>query len=529
MVRKTKDVLRPQRAVLTRWMTFVQSPFMTRSHLVVGAIGAVLFLFTSCGGGGGGGRGSIALEARSNALGPGGTVPSYEFNGAAAKISFYTDDLDRVRLALLTSKVSSAQTAVRFDPVTRLPIRVDDLTDGTFTTIENTGSRIEFLSFAPNGAYESAFAVVQDGAGFGRTAILGRPGFQGQVSGQLAVPAIAQTGSYAVVAKVTSAGGTVVPIPANVQQACNVLAQVGGGTDDTLLRAFLGLAVAGDVRPQDAAAYGAAGICAILGGLGGAGPADFLANRFTVAGQLAQEALDLALFALARSDAVALAAFWTNLATNIANGAPFTSAELNALKAALSPQTLADTTPAPTPTAAVGTPPVVQVDVEGQCIWQDGTVYVLIGTIAADGRLDCVGNRVTNPTPTDIVTLLGQLGGTSVGNGVCTRNGQTGTLTGSTQPFGECNAQTSSGGQGTFTFAQFIGFGQGAVTFSYQAFTIPDQFIVRTNVGERFNTGGLVSGSQTVSIPINNEPLVFVSVAAPQSGTAWNFSLGCLQ
>lgn len=103
-----------------------------------------------------------------------------------------------------------------------------------------------------------------------------------------------------------------------------------------------------------------------------------------------------------------------------------------------------------------------------------------------------------------------------------------GSVTGSAEELGACSINRGSGGQGTFSYAHYVGQGTGAVSFCYDAYSIPDQFTVSTRNGVKYTTGGLVSGSKTVSISIDDEPVVFVNISAPRSSTAWEYTLGCL-
>jgi uncharacterized repeat protein (TIGR01451 family) len=64
------------------------------------------------------------------------------------------------------------------------------------------------------------------------------------------------------------------------------------------------------------------------------------------------------------------------------------------------------------------------------------------------------------------------------------------------------------------------------VKWSYEHFSIPDQFAISYEGKDIFTTGGLVPGrnSGTRTIPRGNSNEVIVKVTAPTSGTAWNFT-----
>ena len=90
----------------------------------------------------------------------------------------------------------------------------------------------------------------------------------------------------------------------------------------------------------------------------------------------------------------------------------------------------------------------------------------------------------------------------------------------------DCPGGGDSGGQGTFTKVINVGTAYPAsFDFTYQAFTIKDRFIIS---GAASYDSGNVSGSQTVSIAKTSaDPYITVTVEAPLSGTAWNYSVGC--
>lgn len=89
----------------------------------------------------------------------------------------------------------------------------------------------------------------------------------------------------------------------------------------------------------------------------------------------------------------------------------------------------------------------------------------------------------------------------------------------------QCPGGGDAGGQGTFTATINVGPGLGVFSFYYQAYTIPDRFIIS---GAASYDTGLIGGSSTVSIPKTSESAyIQVTVLAPLSGTAWVYSVGC--
>jgi hypothetical protein len=88
-----------------------------------------------------------------------------------------------------------------------------------------------------------------------------------------------------------------------------------------------------------------------------------------------------------------------------------------------------------------------------------------------------------------------------------------------------CTAQASSGGQGSFARRYDFGAGKNLV-LQYNAYNIPDQFSVFDATGEIAGTGGLVSGSGQLSLTSTGQ-FVTVKVTAPNTGTAWDYSISC--
>jgi hypothetical protein len=171
---------------------------------------------------------------------------------------------------------------------------------------------------------------------------------------------------------------------------------------------------------------------------------------------------------------------------------------------------------------------------DGLGVWQDSTSYDLEGTIDSDGNVNLqgedshgYGNEMTIDGEVD---EDGEFNGTfeiTYGSGNPDSEGET---DGDLSDIGSCEASVGSGGQGTFTYAHYVGKGPGVIDFYYQAYSIPDAFTITGPSGPLFSTGGLISGSSTVPVTVFNESwtTVFVSVSAPQSGTSWNYQLGCL-
>ena len=91
----------------------------------------------------------------------------------------------------------------------------------------------------------------------------------------------------------------------------------------------------------------------------------------------------------------------------------------------------------------------------------------------------------------------------------------------------DCPGGGDAGGQGGSTKVINVGSAfPGSFTFTYTAYTIKDRFVIS---GAASLDTGFVSGTN-VSVTVNKtsaSSLITVTVYAPTSGTAWNYSVGC--
>jgi hypothetical protein len=98
---------------------------------------------------------------------------------------------------------------------------------------------------------------------------------------------------------------------------------------------------------------------------------------------------------------------------------------------------------------------------------------------------------------------------------------------GQTVTIGKCNAQTQSGGQGSFAYAYNLGPSSGQFKLSYNMYSIPDALTVVIGGGQAYSTGGLASGSKSIDVSYSGSSIAVVTVTAPDSSTQWTFTLGC--
>ena len=92
-----------------------------------------------------------------------------------------------------------------------------------------------------------------------------------------------------------------------------------------------------------------------------------------------------------------------------------------------------------------------------------------------------------------------------------------------------CGSGGSSGGQvGVVSYDHSMPTEEGQVTFSYESYSIPDGFKVEGNGKVYFDTGGPVSGGETITFcKDSGVTSIKVTVTATGSGTAWNYYISC--
>jgi hypothetical protein len=94
-----------------------------------------------------------------------------------------------------------------------------------------------------------------------------------------------------------------------------------------------------------------------------------------------------------------------------------------------------------------------------------------------------------------------------------------------------CGEVTASGGEGTTRTRHALGPAPGVVRITYDMFTIPDRLDCYYMGVLVATTGGLVSGQGTLEwsyLPALGDPSwCLVVVSAPNSGTAWVYTINC--
>lgn len=468
-----------------------------------------------------------------------------------------------------------------FDPLTGdLRMFRDEITGEYTVILQNDAlSPTEFLylTYNASNSYQSGYAafVVDDRLKLGR--IVGQPAFSGQIIGQLVDGRLGQTGSFAVVAANEGDGdGDAVALDSavivdDVQDVDEAVLELANAiaTVDTLSPSLAGesssraairvsgllpktLKIGGAIMfgvglAAHTPALAAAGICTVVAGLASNDIADFIENNFETDAPMAQTALNLLVDVLRDKDSSGLIGSVrkaVDIVEDVIDGVvdvvessadfdPVDSAgtiidsnsEVEEADQSVLPIDPFDSTVDREDLAGV---PSDDAEVEGQGVWQDGTTYDLSGTVMADGSVSVSGPDIGNSG--DSMTITGQVDQNGSFSGQFDSGEQTGTASGTMSELGDCSQSQGSGGEGTFTFTHSVGQGPGTVSFYYDAYSIPDAFTVTASGGTLFSTGGLVSGSQSVSLSIPaGSALVFVSVSAPRSGTGWEYSVGCIE
>ena len=102
-----------------------------------------------------------------------------------------------------------------------------------------------------------------------------------------------------------------------------------------------------------------------------------------------------------------------------------------------------------------------------------------------------------------------------------------GSWDGERELIGQCEQVEDSGEEGIFTNIYDLG-KPGKFQFTYDAYRIPDRFQVFSENDVLFDTGGPVSGGQTVELTLSClSTIIRVVVTAELDGTAWEYTVGC--
>jgi hypothetical protein len=424
-----------------------------------------------------------------------------------------------------------------------LPARIYDTRSGEQIVVVQRENRVDYLLYGANGQYTGGVAVLLAQDKLYTARVLSRPAFSGQLA------AVSDRVSFAVTGRPQSGLGPLAEAPgafsaffaANVGAAVPAAAPLAYGragrsaaaapsTTAQLRRALTvaGLALA---APAAAALIGGTAVTTATVGMAAAGlgivgianlpnlqldawdqfdraVAQFFQDGASLDRSPSETAQTLAqdLVGLGRGTARGLG----NLVSRAGDAAR------DALTSFASPGGF---------TAAAGGPPADAAAVDGYGVDAANTLYPLTGTVSGTGDLSVAS---TGPAGGPSLSVTGAVTGTTF-TGRYSGTAGAGPIGGAVAQLGSCQSQTASGGQGTFARAFNMGAAAGSVSFAYDAYSIPDAFRVVTGGAAVFATNGLVSGRSATSFPLRGSSIVFVTVTAPRSGTAWEFALGCPQ
>lgn len=505
--------------------------------------------------------------------------PDVVLDGRGARISLWrTTDTKLVEVRFV-SRDGTASVRTLIDRTTGEPrLIIDELTGHqTAFVLDETAPQPSRMAVT----YDAAGRFVEGWVLFEREGVshlgrlVSRPPFEGQLAGQLESRNSGQTGSFAVVSDATrhhlgaselldtSAGpirvSGVRPVPAG---ALAVGAQLIVPRDDAFEGALSlpsvlqagGVLLLGVAVVAEAPVFLAAGVAVGMASLFSNDIATVIERRFSTDAPVAGPAVQLLVDSLRNGSG----GFFTrleDLAHKLENGVDWAKERLSSTvttggleQMSGDPQTSSgwsdivdgvrdfvdnagQTATQLLDTVLDSLPTLGDTKVSGQAVFQDGSTYDLTGTVGPDGEVRLTGTHEDGSG----LTINGTQDGQTFTGGY-TREDDSGsavddgTAEGEARDIGTCEETQGSGGQGTFTNAHFVGNGPGEVSFFYDAYSIPDAFTVR-GPGVDFDTGGLVSGSATVPFAVSQSGSVvlFVSVSAPEDGTAWEYSLGCLQ
>lgn len=471
-----------------------------------------------------------------------------------------------VEAAVNQSADRSAEVRVFLEPESGdLRMMYDASTDQTTVVLDDADSEdiAYYITFDAGGAWLDAHMVWLNGEGLWTARIVGVPAFEGQVYGQLEASS-GQTGSFAVspvATPVVSSAGALVLDDITLADPGAIafaegLAELSGGVTDPRMRVnfpktfktagaiAIGAAAAGVAAP----AWGAAGVAMVAVGMFAPELGSAIHDRFSNDLPVAGAAVEMLVDWLGGEGSACL------LSAGVCSGPPNLTERFNDVTSgydydgfieevtdflpddvgvsfdwddvADGAQTLLSDAKRFESDLYDGLNEVVT-DVEGFAVWQDGTTFEVEGTIDPDGTVQLTGTSDDDRS----LEIKAELDGGGTLEGTFDLDTDSGEATGETARVGDCSAAVASGGEGTFSFAHYVGVGPGTVSFFYDAYRIPDRFEVFGPGGSLFSTGGIVSGAQTVPLDIAAEGPVtlFVIVSAPESGTAWEYNLGCVQ
>lgn len=490
---------------------------------------------------------SIALS------GPSGQIEQFNSNGEISQILF-------------TDHESGNASRIIVDEATGEYEKIIDQATGDYVKLVNVGAeRVDFLFYNASDEYQSGIAIFRDGDEYYSGTIDGVSVFDGQITGQMDTGS--QTGSYVLVADETSTLSNVQLLPqeyqdmisAELADSLTLVSAKSAISPMVVAPASSSVSLSNILKKAGVVAIGAgvivgtassapvmmlAGAGMLIAGYASNDIADIVEDNFATDNDVAQGYVNFVVDFLRDPDSDSLQDRIESVATKYRDISGYVSKQTEALSefvdtysdvdlfedAAERLDDLVDNALIPD---SIEEPPAVPSYIEGQAVFQDGRTYSVSGTINEDGEFVVTGDQTNSSFDlTDDINIEGTLDvNTDMVSGTFETVEQsgvvesTGIIDGEAEELGECNSSSGSGGDGTFSFAHNVGLGDFA-DFSFDAYSIPDAFDVYNGGTNVYSTGGLVSGGTTVALAVTS-PIVMVNIYAPESGTAWNYRLGC--
>lgn len=446
-----------------------------------------------------------------------------------------------------TSAGSGNEYTVFFDE-NGLPERINDEENNRYLLIERMDGGTKFEMYDSANVFAGGSAILEDETGPKSLALIeGEPAFSGQLVGQLSG---AVSGSFAVVAAPASGLGAATDLPPMIQSYLAVnpgsRSKAGTGTIADGVNAIIRTGAATYVVAGALAGGAALVVGAPIATAGAVAAATVAAVGFAIGLQAVVVRQGLQEIRDGIDEGEGRDTFDSIFGSFSANGSPQdfidnarTEAQSIVQTGAAALGTLADRFVNRAGQAAdtvaqlllpsaqaqpVQGPPTINTPVSGFGVDSTDRQYEYDGEVGADGSISLNGTANSGATQVQINGAIDpasrQIAATYSGT-----EGM-GAVIGSASEFGNCETVQNSGGQGSFSFVSDIGMVGGVVSFTYDAYSVPDAFTLRNGGAVVFSTGGVVSGAGSTSFTAAS-PIVFVNVSAPISGTGWEYALGC--
>ena len=470
--------------------------------------------------------------------------PTQIVAGKNASVQFWSNGSLSQAVYILAD--GEAKVRVQYDNRTGAPTTVINELSGDYLEIrENGPNRVDFWLYNSAGMYQGGFAVLDRSGEFYYGRITGVPLYSGkQIVGQVAYSNSSRTGSFALASDVNDGLDNVQKVPSDylvffqengsagtrnilpassMTRALTLEKGLLSGGLAILGAGLLGAVVGPAVVPSLVLAGGAAVITSFfVGDIANSIRDNFADSENETVRSLANFAADH----VADKDALSPLTWIRDTVHKLKQGGREFKTRVVNEWSSVSEWIASGHDVEPKrerwPASTDG-PPDTGSALQGTFVSQGSQPQQVSGSIDEDGDFNVANDDGS-------LALNGSVDTTGEISGLFSDGTSSGTITsGSIEDVGSCSVNQGSGGQGTFSYSHFIGHGVGTVRFFYDAYFVPDAFTVTTGAGIKFTTRGLVSGGETVSISIDNEPIVFVNVSAPRSGTQWVYTLGCLE